>query len=129
MPWGAARSERLASFRRVGGKAYRTLEGERISTPTTFTAKGAAPMAVIGRDRHRSRRDWHDPRLGEVSFDEVAKQWMIVKSPQLRPATVHLYGYMLRVHISPYFGTRRHRQTHAADSADMALAPSTATNG
>jgi integrase len=51
-----------------------------------------------------SRGEWHDPRLGAVPFGEWAERWLATKAPKLRPSTVDLYRYLLRLHVVPHFG-------------------------
>src|SRR4051812_31378888 len=52
-----------------------------------------------------SRGDWHDPRLGELPFRDWADRWLATKTPKVQPSTAEHYTYLLRVHITPRFGT------------------------
>ncbi|MEU5690734.1 hypothetical protein [Actinosynnema sp. NPDC020468] len=49
------------------------------------------------------RNDWTDPELGKVSVQEYAERW-IVERPNLRPRTVHLYGWLLAKYVTPHLG-------------------------
>ncbi len=83
---------------------YRLESGERITAPKTFATKVEAQRWLSGVETDMARGDWHDPRLGEVPFEEWAATWLATKAPQLRESSVDLYRYLLRRHIVPSFG-------------------------
>jgi len=77
----------------------------RIGAPATFATKGDAQRWLSAAETDMTRGDWHDPRLGDVPFQEWADRWMATKAPTLGPATQDLYRYLLRKHVVPRFGS------------------------
>ncbi len=76
--------------------------GRRVTAPTTFTTKadGARWLSTAETDLHRG--DDLDPAGRSLRFGEFADTWLAAKS-SLRPRTLELYEYLLRVHINPTF--------------------------
>lgn len=76
--------------------------GRRVTAPTTFETKadGARWLSTTETDLHRG--DDLDPAGRSVRFGEFAEAWLAGKA-SLRPRTVELYSYLLRVHINPTF--------------------------
>ena len=76
--------------------------GRRVTAPTTFGTKadGARWLSTTETDLHRG--DDLDPAGRSVRFGEFAEAWLAGKA-SLRPRTVELYSYLLRVHINPTF--------------------------
>src|SRR5438128_2323899 len=98
---------RFGSVRRLPSGRYqvrhRDLAGREHTAPRTFAAKTDADryLAAIETDLHRG--DWRDPRLGHITFEEWAKEWMVT-TVDLRPTTRSLYSYLLDKHLLPHFG-------------------------
>ena len=76
--------------------------GRRVTGPTTFTAKTNATqwLSTVETDLHRGHS--LDPAGRTVRFGEYSTDWFATKSG-LRPKTLELYDYLLRVHILPTF--------------------------
>ncbi|MEJ7844823.1 MAG: tyrosine-type recombinase/integrase, partial [Acidimicrobiales bacterium] len=77
----------------------------RLCAPSTFATKGDAQRWLAATETDLGRGDWHDPRLGDVPYDEWARRWLAIKEPRLAPSTVALYRWLLRCHIGPRFAT------------------------
>ncbi|GII81765.1 hypothetical protein Sru01_67470 [Sphaerisporangium rufum] len=73
--------------------------------PDTFTTKKDAEIWLTRQEAAILDDEWIDPDAGKVSFGEYGRTW-IDEWPRLRPRTVELYSYLLRVHIAPTFGDR-----------------------
>ncbi len=82
---------------------YSTATGDRIKAPKTFATKADAQRWLSAIETDLQRGDFHDPRLAEILFGEWTERWLATKTPQLAPASVDLYAYLLRCHISPTF--------------------------
>ncbi len=104
-----AARRRFGSVRRLpSGRwqaRYWDTAGNRIGAPGTFGTKGDAQHWLSAAETDMARGDWHDPRLGEVPFEEWADRWLATKTPKLQPSSAELYGYLLRRHVVPRFGT------------------------
>jgi integrase len=83
---------------------YLKPDGERVNAPGTFTTKTDAMRWLAAVETDIGRGDWHDPRSGDVPYDEWAERWLAVKEPKLAPSTIDLYRYAIRGHIGPRFG-------------------------
>ncbi len=83
---------------------YSSPADERITAPATFATKGDAQRWLSAAETDLARGDWHDPRLGEIPFDEWAQRWLATKRPRLAASTASVYHYLLRVHVLPRFG-------------------------
>ncbi|WP_243715422.1 site-specific integrase [Micromonospora sp. KC207] len=73
------------------------------NAPETFTRKSDADRYLTLVEAQMVRREWVDPDLAKVKLDDYARRW-IEQRPNLRPRTVHLYGWLLEKHIVPYLG-------------------------
>jgi len=68
--------------------------------PDTFTTKTDAEIWLTLKEAEIRKGDWLDPDAGAVSFEQYAKSW-VAERPNLRPKTVQLYEYLLRLHLVP----------------------------
>jgi excisionase family DNA binding protein len=84
---------------------YRGPDGFDRPAPDTFDRKRDAQAWLVRKEAEILAGDWLDPDAGRVAFTEFAMAW-VKERPNLRPATVDLYGYLLRQHILPTFGHR-----------------------
>ncbi len=94
---------------------YWDAAGNRVGAPNTFATKADAQRWLSSVETDIARGDWHDPRLGEVAFNEWAERWLATKAPRLAAATEDLYRYLLRVHVVPRFGSTPVGRIAAAD--------------
>ncbi|MDI5938842.1 MULTISPECIES: tyrosine-type recombinase/integrase [unclassified Micromonospora] len=78
-------------------------DGRMRNAPETFTRKSDADRYLTLVEAQMVRREWVDPDLAKVRLDDYARRW-IEQRPNLRPRTVHLYGWLLEKHIVPYLG-------------------------
>lgn len=76
--------------------------GRRITAPTTFITKVDAARWLSTAETDLHRGDDLDPAGRSVRFAEYSVTWLAGKS-SLRPRTLELYEYLLRVHITPTF--------------------------
>src|SRR3989442_124262 len=104
-----ATRRRFGSVRRLPSgqwqARYWDAAGNRLAAPATFQTKGDAQRWLSAAETDMGRGDWHDPRLGEVSFREWGGRWMAMKAPTVGPGTEDLYRYLLRKHVVPRFGS------------------------
>ena len=84
---------------------YRGPDGVDRPAPETFALKREALAWLVRKEAEILAGDWIDPDAGRVSFGDFATSW-VRERPNLRPKTVDLYGYLLRQHLLPAFGTR-----------------------
>lgn len=89
--------------------------GNRVTAPATFATKTDALRWLAAVETDVGRGDWHDPRAGDVTFADWARQWMAVEEPKLADSTVDLYRYLLRRHVLPRFGATTVGQITAVD--------------
>ncbi|WP_245966698.1 tyrosine-type recombinase/integrase [Sphaerisporangium album] len=73
--------------------------------PNTFATKREADIWLTKQEAEILNGDWLDPDAGKIKFGKYAGDW-IEERPNLRPRTVELYGYLLRVHLQPTFGDK-----------------------
>lgn len=83
---------------------YWDAAGNRVAAPHTFATKGDAQRWLAAAETDMGRGEWHDPRLGEVPFQEWAERWLATKGPKLQESTLHNYRYLVRCHMVPHFG-------------------------
>jgi len=106
----------MATFERThdGIGAYRLATGDKRYRVVyrvngrTKSKGGFARKEDARRWRDKNRvavdQDQHvDRAKGRTPFAEYAEGW--IATADLRPTTIHLYGYLLRCHIEPTFGT------------------------
>ncbi|MCX4469116.1 tyrosine-type recombinase/integrase [Micromonospora sp. NBC_01655] len=78
-------------------------DGRMRNAPETFSRKSDADRYLTLVEAQMVRREWVDPDLAKVKLDDYARRW-IEQRPNLRPRTVHLYGWLLEKHIVPHLG-------------------------
>lgn len=78
--------------------------GSRVKALAPFQTRGDATrwLAKVEVDLHSG--DLLDPNSGTITFGEFSDTWLADRV-HLRPKTMELYEYLLRVHISPTFGS------------------------
>jgi integrase len=84
---------------------YQAPDGLDRPAPETFARKRDAQTWLVRKEAEILANDWLDPAGGRTPFGEFATAW-VRERPNLRPATVDLYGYLLRQHILPTFEHR-----------------------
>src|SRR6266540_1612095 len=77
-------------------------DGSRVSLGS-FRTKTEAERALAVGVGEQSKNAWINPRSGRLTFATYAASWIDHRSG-LRPRTVELYAYQLRVHLLPTFG-------------------------
>ena len=82
---------------------YRGPDGLLRSAPHTFARKTDASKWLALTAAELLGGGWTDPDAGRVPFLAYATAW-IDERPGLRPKTVQLYRYLLRVHLRDAFG-------------------------
>lgn len=82
---------------------YWSADGEQVSAPSTFETKDEAGRWLDAVRTDMARGKWVDPVAGRVPFDTYAGSWL--RDRQLRPRTRELYDGLLRLHITPTFGS------------------------
>lgn len=65
-------------------------EGKQFTAPATFPNKTAAQTWLAGEQSDRTRGVWTDPRLGEVTLTDYAREWLANRT-DLAPRTRALY--------------------------------------
>ncbi len=78
------------------------LDGSRVSLGS-FRTKTEAERALAVAVGEQTKNAWVNPRSGRLTFATYAEGWIDHRSG-LRPRTVELYEYQLRVHLLPTFG-------------------------
>ena len=78
----------------------------RVTGPTTFLTKAAASSWLAAAETDLRRGEDLDPTGRSMTFGEFADEWLASKA-SLRPKTIELYDYLLRVHIKPSLGEIR----------------------
>jgi integrase len=78
-------------------------EGVRHNAPTTFASKAdvLAFLSTVEADLRRGA--WLDPRSGQVTFGELAKEWL-TSNPAKRSSTMARDEAILRNHLVPVLG-------------------------
>lgn len=73
----------------------------------TFATKADASRHLAGIRADLDRGNWFDPRAGDVTLQDYAKQWLEtrrVRGRPLAPRTRERYEGLLRTHITPVLG-------------------------
>ena len=78
-------------------------DGRMRNAPETFARKSDADLYLTLVEAQIARREWIDPERGKVKLGDYARRW-IDQRPNLRPRTIHLYGWLLDKHVVPYLG-------------------------
>ena len=81
---------------------YVTPDGEIVTAPTTFTAKGDAGRFLDAVRTDLERGHWVDPNAGRIILEAFARRWL--QERPLRPRTKELYEGLLDLHILPALG-------------------------
>ncbi|MEU3114446.1 tyrosine-type recombinase/integrase [Micromonospora chalcea] len=78
-------------------------DGRMRNAPETFARKSDADRYLTLVEAQIARREWIDPERAKVQLGDYARRW-IDQRPNLRPRTIHLYGWLLDKHVVPYLG-------------------------
>jgi integrase len=81
---------------------YRDLQGKSRNKSFERRIDSERFMSSISVELHRGT--YLDPRLGNMKFDELARQWIASRTSDastIRQAELHI-----RLHVSPYFGSK-----------------------
>lgn len=92
---GTVRREKSGRFR----ASYRK-DGRSFGAPGTFASERDAHAWLAREHGARQSGTWHDPRLGAITLDEYARNWMAARS-DLAPRTRDLYEHVLNRWILP----------------------------
>lgn len=84
---------------------YRGPDGLLRPADHTFSTKTDADLWLTRKEAEILNGTWIDPELGKVKFADYAVTW-IDERPGLRPKTLRLYRYLLRLHLVPSLGQR-----------------------
>ena len=79
--------------------------GKLISAPTTFGTKGDASRYLARVQADLERGEWHDHRLGRITFGEWVERWL-TGNPSKRSTTIARDTTVLRTHALPALGER-----------------------
>jgi len=82
------------------------LANQLLSAPVTFATKTAAHGFLATVEADMARAVWHDPRHGDVTFDEWVGRYLLVVDHKA-PTTRSRDETVLRVHLIPALGPRR----------------------
>lgn len=93
---------------------YAETSGNLISAPTTFTTRGDASRYLARVQADLERGEWHDHRLGRITFGEWAERWL-ASNPSKRSTTLARDTTVLRTHALPVLGSRPIASIAAAD--------------
>jgi integrase len=95
---------RLASGRMTYQVRLRTPDGDQLKR--TFRTLKEAERFIVEDRAARLQGTWIDLNAGKVHLDEFARLWLEERT-NLRPRTIELYEYLLRLHIFPGLGNTR----------------------
>ena len=79
--------------------------GRDLAAPTTFPTKADAAVFLSQVQTDMERGEWRDPRLGLVTFDAWAQQWLTA-NPAKRSTTPARDRVVLNTHLIPTLGAR-----------------------
>ncbi|WFE95628.1 site-specific integrase [Micromonospora sp. WMMD987] len=98
---------RFGSVRKLPSGRYQARypgpDGQMRNAPETFARKSDADRYLTLVEAQIARHEWTDPTRAKIKLADYARRW-IDQRPNLRPRTVHLYGWLLDKHIVPYLG-------------------------
>ena len=80
-------------------------DGRRHVAERPFATKAAASAWLSTVDVAIASGQWIDPDGGSILFEHYARQWLAGRH-DLRPRTVELYDYLLRLYLLPTFGQK-----------------------
>jgi integrase len=86
-------------------RARYKVDGAWRNAPATFITKTGATNWLATQQSDLIRGTWRPDPTGKLTFGEHGEKWMSNQS-HLRPRTVELYRYILRLHLVPTFGDR-----------------------
>jgi integrase len=81
----------------------RTVDGS--SYKRSFRTRREAEVFEARERADRSRGTWLDPRRAEVTFDDLAREWL-ANNPAKRPGTLARDEGIVRLHLEPALGPR-----------------------
>ena len=79
--------------------------GKLVSAPTTFSTRVDASRYLARVQSDLERGDWHDGRLGRISFADWVERWL-ASNPLKRSTTLARDTTVLRTHALPLLGGR-----------------------
>ncbi|MEU4420634.1 site-specific integrase [Actinoplanes sp. NPDC024001] len=98
---------RFGSVRKLPSGRYQARylapDGTMRSGEQTFARRVEAERYLTLVESSMTRGEWIDPNRGKIQLQDYAERW-IAERPNLRPRTIHLYGWTLGKHITPYLG-------------------------
>ncbi|MGC4852260.1 tyrosine-type recombinase/integrase [Micromonospora sp. DT4] len=98
---------RFGSVRKLPSGRYQARypgpDGQMRNAPETYARKSDADRYLTLVEAQIARHEWTDPTRAKIKLADYARRW-IDQRPNLRPRTVHLYGWLLDKHIVPYLG-------------------------
>jgi integrase len=95
--FGAVRSLPSGQFQ----ARYKGPDGTMHAADRTFPTQTDAEVWLSVKEAEIVNGDWINPDLGKVLFGKYAADW-IEERPGLRPKTITLYRYLLRVHLATF---------------------------
>src|SRR5437868_6129804 len=78
---------------------------ERVAAETTFKTWTEADQWLVDVEGRLNRGDLPDLRLGRLTFENWAEQWLA--TVQVRVSTAEKYAGIIRTHLKPTFGAVR----------------------
>jgi integrase len=90
----------------MAGALPRSDQHRLLTAPTTFASKAAAHAFLATVETDMARGEWHDPRHGDVTFDEWVARYLLVADHKAA-TTRSRDETVLRVHLIPALGARR----------------------
>jgi integrase len=79
--------------------------GSLVPAPMTFSTRGDASRYLARVQSDLERGDWHDRRLGKVTFADWMERWL-ASNPLKRSTTLARDSTVLRTHALPVLGQR-----------------------
>ena len=89
----SGRTSYVVYLRKPDGRQYKR----------TFRIRKEAEDWIAQERTARLKGTWVDPHAGKVRLDQFSKQWL-AQRVILRPRTIELYQYLLRLHVMPELG-------------------------
>lgn len=121
--FGARRQESAVSYfvkTRVGGRQRWLTIGRHGSPWTVDTARREARRLLgetsAGKDPVETKRA---AKVEGLTLGEVAEQFLALHGPKLKPATREVYGYLIRLQITPSIGSHAIARIKRADVASF----------
>jgi integrase len=95
-------ARRLRSGRTIYDVRLRAPDGRQYKK--TLRTRKEAEAYIVKERAALLQGTWVDPKAGKVRLDAYAAQWLLQRTA-LRPRTVELYEYLLRLHVLPGLGS------------------------